>query len=97
MLPPIPTGVIPVTAQQDAVKPRPDVAPVTPVQASAQESAVSLERRHPQDAQLRLREEQRRRQRDGRPQAGAEEADTAEPVADTDELPRQGRWIDVEI
>ncbi|HAG20523.1 MAG TPA: aspartate-semialdehyde dehydrogenase, partial [Pseudomonas sp.] len=30
MLPPIPTGVIPVAAQQDVVKPRPEVAPVTP-------------------------------------------------------------------
>jgi len=103
MLPPIPSGVIPVTAQQDAVKPRPDVAPVTPVQASAQESAVSLDRRHPQDAQMRLREELRRRQRRDPSDDAQGDGPTGEVAAaealpgETDEPPPQGRWVDVEV
>ena len=60
MLPPIPQSLVPVTAQQDVVKPRPDIPPVTPMQESAQESAVGLDKRHPQEAEELLREEQRR-------------------------------------
>lgn len=96
MLPPIPSGVIQVTAQQDVVKPRPDIAPVTPVQASANESSVSLDRRHPQEAEEMLREEQRRQQRRGRGAHTAGQDEAPEPDGD-DELPRQGRWVDVEV
>ena len=98
MLLPIPTGVIPVTAQQDVVKPRPDIPPVTPVQASANESSVSLDRRHPQEAEELLREEQRRQQRRRSAPQSAEELEAAEPGQDDgDDLPRQGRWVDVEV
>lgn len=99
MLPPIPTGVFPVNAQQDVVKPRPDIQPVTPVEPAADESAVALDRRHPQEAEQLLREEQRRRQRRGHtPEEvahnGAPEADA---LPDPDELPRQGLWVDIEV
>lgn len=98
MLPPIPQGLIPVTAQQDAVKPRPDIAPVTPVQQSAQESAVGLDRRHPQEAEELLREEQKRRQRQGHTPAELAEAEVPEVDEQTlEQLPRQGLWIDIEV
>ncbi|EXF45197.1 aspartate-semialdehyde dehydrogenase [Pseudomonas sp. BAY1663] len=98
MLPPIPSGVIQVTAQQDVVKPRPDIAPVTPVQPSSGESAVSLDRRHPQEAEQMLRDEQRRRQRRGYTPEELATGETAEDdQAELDELPRQGLWVDVEV
>ncbi|MDH4655515.1 aspartate-semialdehyde dehydrogenase [Pseudomonas sp. JS3066] len=98
MLPPIPQGLVPVTAQQDVVKPRPDIAPVTPMQESAQESAVSLDKRHPQEAEELLREEQRRRQRRGySPQELAAGEVAEEDQAVLQELPRQGLWVDVEV
>lgn len=98
MLPPIPSGVIQVTAQQDVVRPRPDTPPVTPVQASANESAISPDRRHPQDNVQMQSDEQRRRQR--RAQTSGELAEDeieADDGAELDELPRQGRWVDVEV
>jgi hypothetical protein len=97
MLPPIPSGVFQVTAQQDVVKPRPEIAPVTPVQSSANESAVSLDRRHPQEAEEMLREEQRRRQRRNPGAHGPDEAGESDTPDDLDEPPRQGRWVDIEV
>ena len=63
MLPPIPHSLVPVTVQQDVVKPRPEIPPVTASAESSKESGVSLDKRHPQEAEMLLREEQRRRQR----------------------------------
>lgn len=98
MLPPIPQSLVPVTAQQDVVKPRPDIPPVTPMQESAQESAVSLDKRHPQEAEELLREEQRRRQRRGyTPEELAAGEVSEEDQAVLSELPRQGLWVDVEV
>ena len=99
MLPPIPHSLVPVTAQQDVVKPRPDIPPVTPANESANESAVGLDKRHPQEAEELLREEQRRRQRRGyTPEELAElEAGTAEEEKLLEEMPRQGLWVDVEV
>ncbi|MCW3150085.1 aspartate-semialdehyde dehydrogenase [Stutzerimonas stutzeri] len=100
MLPPIPSGVFPVSAQQDVVKPRPDIQPVTPVEPATGESAISLDRRHPQEAEQMARDEQRRRQRRGHtPEELAQAApDEAVAAADgSDELPRQGLWVDVEV
>jgi hypothetical protein len=99
MLPPIPHSLVPVTVQQDVVKPRPEIPPVTAAAASAKESGVSMDKRHPQDAALLLREEQRRRQR--RHGYTPEELASGE-VAEADaeelsELPRQGLWVDVEV
>ena len=98
MLPVIPPGTVQVTAQQDVVKPRPDIAPVTPVQPSANESSVGLDRRHPQEAEQMLRDEQRRRQRRGYTAQELAEGETAEEEQDAlEELPRQGLWVDVEV
>lgn len=64
MLPPlIPLSAAPVTAQQDPVKPTPDIPPVAPVQSSSSESTINMGERDPDQAQLLLREEQRRQQR----------------------------------
>ncbi|MFP6848844.1 MAG: aspartate-semialdehyde dehydrogenase [Pseudomonas sp.] len=99
MLPPIPHSLVPVTVQQDVIKPRPEVPPVTPTAESAKESGVGLDKRHPQDAEVLLREEQRRRQR----RQGYSPEELAEgEVAEADEavineLPRQGLWVDVEV
>ncbi len=98
MLPPIPQSLVPVSAQQDAVKPRPDIPPVTPMQESARESAVGLDRRHPQETEELLREEQRRRQRRGyTPEELATGEVAEEDQAELRELPRQGLWVDVEV
>jgi hypothetical protein len=99
MLPPIPHSLVPVTVQQDVVKPRPEVPPVTATAESSKESGVSLDKRHPQEAEALLREEQRRRQRrqGHTPEelADAEAAEAAELAGE--ELPRQGLWVDVEV
>lgn len=55
MLPPIPQGLVPVTVQQDPVKPRPDIQPVTPVAESEANSGVKLDERQP-DEQGRRRQ-----------------------------------------
>ncbi|KAB0550754.1 aspartate-semialdehyde dehydrogenase [Pseudomonas argentinensis] len=98
MLPPIPHSLIPVTAQQDVVKPRPDIAPVTATAETAQEDSVGLDKRHPDEVAERLREEQRRRQRRGYTAAelAEGEVDEADEPA-IDQLPRQGLWVDVEV
>ncbi|QKE63963.1 aspartate-semialdehyde dehydrogenase [Aquipseudomonas campi] len=98
MLPPIPHSLQPVTVQQDVPKPRPDIPPVTPASESQKESAVELDKRHPQEAEMLLREEQRRRQRRGyTAEAMAEGEVTKADEKLLDELPRQGLWVDVEV
>ena len=78
MLPVIPPGIAPVSVQQDVVKPRPDTAPVTPVEPTIKESAVELDRRHHQEAEQIQRDEQRRRQRRGYTAEELAEGETAE-------------------
>lgn len=99
MLPPIPHSMAPVTVQQDVVKPRPDIPPVTATAESAKESGVSLDKRHPQEAEALLREEQRRRQRrHGYSPEELAEGEVAEAdLEELSELPRQGLWVDVEV
>ena len=99
MLPPIPHSLLPVTAQQDVVKPRPDIPPVPPANESSNESQVELDKRHPQEAEELLREEQRRRQRRGYTPEELAELDAASPEQEKllEELPRQGLWVDVEV
>ncbi|MHA6494383.1 aspartate-semialdehyde dehydrogenase [Pseudomonas borbori] len=98
MLPPIPHSLVPVTVQQDVIKPRPDIPPVTPAAESAKESGVGLDKRHPQEAEELLREEQRRRQRRGyTPEELAEGEVAAADEALIEALPRQGLWVDVEV
>jgi hypothetical protein len=98
MLPPIPQSLVPVTAQQDVPKPRPDIPPVTPSNESSKESAVELDKRHPQEAEMLLREEQRRRQRRGYTPEELAEGEVREADEKLlEELPRQGLWVDVEV
>ncbi len=97
MLPPIPHSLAPVTAQQDQVKPRPDIPPVTPAQGASAEAAITLDRRHPQEVAERLREEQRRRQRQGHTPQEMAETPAEEEAPGLDDLPRQGLWVDVEV
>lgn len=98
MLPVIPPGIAPVSVQQDVVKPRPDIAPVTPVEPTIKESAVELDRRHHQEAEQIQRDEQRRRQRRGYTAEELAEGETAEEDQQAlEELPRQGLWVDVQV
>ncbi|MEK8079680.1 aspartate-semialdehyde dehydrogenase [Pseudomonas sp. XK-1] len=98
MLPPIPHSLAPVTVQQDVIKPRPEIPPVTPAAESAKESGVSLDKRHPQEAEMLLREEQRRRQRRGYTPAELAEGEVdAADEAVLGDMPRQGLWVDVEV
>lgn len=98
MLPPIPHSLQPVTAQQDVPKPRPDILPVTPASEAQKESAVELDKRHPQESEMLLREEQRRRQRRGySPEALAEGHVEKADEELLEELPRQGLWVDEEV
>ena len=113
MLPPmLPLSAVPITSQQDPVRPKPDIAPVVPVQASSSESTIDLQKHDGEESALLLREEQRRQQaRDKRrreadddPQAhlavpGDElNADNTVPVVPLmDESPRQGVWVDIEV
>ena len=97
MLPPIPHSLVPVTASQDVIKPKPEIPPVTPVEASAKESALSLDNRHPQETEELLREEQRRRQRRGYTPEQLAEAEPEEVEQALGDVPRQGLWVDVEV
>lgn len=98
MLPPIPQGLVPVTSQQDEVKAKPAIAPVTPVQESAKSSALGVEKDDVSAAQERAREEQRRRQQ--RQQQAEPELDVELPATehkDTGELSRKGLWVDLKV
>ena len=113
MLPPmLPVSVVPVTSQLDPVRPKPDIPPVVPVQASSNESTIDLKNGDGEQSTLLLREEQRRQQEqqkrrreaDDDPQAhlaipGDElNADNTVPVAPLiEDAPRQGLWVDVEV
>lgn len=79
MLPPMPPILVPISIQQPSAKPRPDINPVTPTQASAQESGVTLDRRHPQELQT-LEYEKLQREADAQQQSGhqADERESAD-------------------
>ena len=113
MLPPmLPWSAVPITSQQDPVRQRPDIAPVTPVQQTSSDSTIDLQQRDPEEAAMGRREQQRRqmardkrrREADDDPQAplavpGDElNADNTVPVvAVMDDQPRQGLWVDIEV
>ncbi|AHL32664.1 aspartate-semialdehyde dehydrogenase [Pseudomonas brassicacearum] len=113
MLPPIlPLSVVPINAQTDPVRQRPDIPPVVPVQQSSNESTIDLQKRDPEEAALLLREEQRRQQeRDKRRHEADEDpeehlavpgtelnADNTVPVVPLmEEESRQGLWVDIQI
>ena len=105
MLPPIlPLSVVPVTSQQDPVRPRPDIAPVVPVQPSSADSTINLSESDRERAALLLREEQQRQQdkRRGETQAhqpgdvSGEESEGGD-LPSVDGLQRQGVWVDIKV
>jgi hypothetical protein len=108
----LPLSAVPVTAQQDPVRQRPDIPPVVPVQESSNESTIDLQNRDPEETALLLREEQRRRQEREQRRREAEEdpeehlavpgtelnADNTVPVVPLVEgEARQGLWVDIQI
>lgn len=113
MLPPmLPLSAVPITSQHDPVRPRPDIAPVVPMQESSSDSTIDLKNRDPEEAVFRLREEQRRQQEREQRRREADEdpqvhlavpgdelnADNTVPVVPLIEnQPRQGMWVDIEI
>ncbi|MCB2255688.1 aspartate-semialdehyde dehydrogenase [Pseudomonas chlororaphis] len=113
MLPPmLPLSAVPVTSQQDPIRPRPDIPPVVPVQQSSNESTIDLQKRDAEQAALLLREEQQRQQHKRQREAEAEDdpelhlavpgdelnADNTVPVVPLiEDAPRQGLWVDVEV
>ncbi|MCU1716454.1 aspartate-semialdehyde dehydrogenase [Pseudomonas sp. 5P_3.1_Bac2] len=99
MLPPIPHSLVPVTVQQDVIKPRPEIPPVTAAAEGSKDSGVELAKRHPEEATELLREEQRRRQRrQAYTPAELAEGEVAQEDQDAvKDLPRQGLWVDVQV
>ena len=105
MLPPIlPLSVVPVTSQQDPVRPRPDIAPVVPVQPSSADSTINLSESDRERAALLLREEQQRQHDKHRGEAQlprhSDELGEDNEVADlppVDGLQRQGVWVDIKV
>ncbi|HCS44505.1 MAG TPA: aspartate-semialdehyde dehydrogenase [Pseudomonas sp.] len=113
MLPPmLPLSAVPITSQHDPIRPRPDIAPVVPVQDSSSESTIDLQQRDPQEAAFQLREEQRRKQEREQRRREADEdpdahlaipgtelnADNTVPVVPLiEDEPRQGLWVDIKI
>ncbi|MEN5255604.1 aspartate-semialdehyde dehydrogenase [Pseudomonas protegens] len=113
MLPPmLPLSAVPITAQHDPIRQRPDIPPVVPVQESSNESTIDLQKRDPEESALLLREEQRRQQQKQRREREAEDdpeehlavpgdelnADNTVPVVPLiEDAPRQGLWVDVEV
>ena len=105
MLPSIlPLGVVPVSSGQDPLRPRPDIPPVVPAQASSSETAIDLKHSDADQAALLLREEQQRqhdrrrgerREQEGRPEPDIAADAPAGPFADG--LQRQGVWVDIKI
>jgi len=112
LLPTLPLSAVPITAQQDPVRQRPDIPPVVPVQQTSSESTIDLQKRDPEEAALLLREEQRRQQERDRHRREADEdpeehlaipgtelnADNTVPVKPLiDDEARQGLWVDIQI
>ncbi|MBD8592998.1 aspartate-semialdehyde dehydrogenase [Pseudomonas sp. CFBP 8758] len=108
MIPPlIPISVVPVTSQLDPVKSTPSIAPVAPAQPGSNETAIDLRHHDADQTALLLREEQRRRQREGRQPDPDEHtpvpgdslnADKTVPVAPlVEDPPRQGLWVDIQV
>ncbi|MGN8277843.1 aspartate-semialdehyde dehydrogenase [Pseudomonas sp. SMV71] len=112
LIPTLPLSAVPITAQQDPVRQRPDIPPVVPVQESSGESTIDLQKRDPEEGALLLREEQQRRQdRDKRRREADQDpeehlavpgtelnADNTVPVVPLmEEESRQGLWVDIQI
>ncbi|HZJ91623.1 MAG TPA: aspartate-semialdehyde dehydrogenase [Thiopseudomonas sp.] len=110
MLPPIPHGLVPVTAQHDPVKPKSLITPIAPAKENTKGSALGLEDDEGSTAQERALEEQRRqhqRQRE-KNQADADAETDAELEMPADEseqdehseksgLSRKGVWVNINV
>ena len=108
----LPLSAVPITAQQDPVRQRPDIPPVVPVQQTSNESTIDLQKRDPQESALLLREEQQRQQERDRRRREADEdpeehlavpgtelnADNTVPVVPLiEDEARRGLWVDIKI
>jgi len=103
MLPSIlPLGAVTVTC--GPVRPRPEIPPVVPTQASSSECAIDLKHSDDDQATLLLREEQQR-QHDKRRRESLEQNPVAEAGTDggapdaplIDGMQRQGLWVDIKV
>ncbi|MDY0206369.1 MAG: aspartate-semialdehyde dehydrogenase [Pseudomonas sp.] len=110
MLPPIPHGLVPVTAQHDPVKPKALIAPITPAKESTKGSTLGLEDDEGSTAQERALEEQRRqhqRQREKNQAEAEAEMDTElevsadesqqDPQSEKTGLSRKGVWVNIKV
>lgn len=97
MLPPIPQSLVPVTVQQDLIKPRPDITPVKPMQPSEQESSVNLQYDSNQAAVEAARDEQRKRQKRKQSIHEPEAQESDEAVENELAQTRKGLWVDVQV
>ncbi len=101
MLPPIPQGLVPVTVQQDPVRQKPDIPPVTPPQEGSQTGDLSLKKRDENEVRERMQEEQKRRQRERREaqqeEGNLDEKELKESPEKRDGIPRRGLWVDVKV
>lgn len=89
MLPPIPQGLVPVTVQQDPVKPRSDIQPVTPPSESEAQSQVRLDDRQ-RDAQDHHQSEDKKEQAE-------EEQDEETVMPGKKAMSRKGVLVDIKV
>lgn len=103
MLPPIPYGLAPVTAQQDPAKPIPPITPVAAAQKHAKGGSLGMEDEGASTAQERAREEQRRQHQAQREAQSLESKEAEELPNEEDEprekgeLSRKGLWVDIKV
>lgn len=103
MLPPIPQGLVPVTAQNDPVKPTPVITAVSPTKENAEGGRLGFENDESSTVQERAREEQRRqhqRQREAlliQGEAETEAESATDEQLEKNELSRKGLWVDIKV
>ena len=82
------------------MRPRPDIPPVVPTQASSSESAIDLKHSDADQATLLLREEQKRqhdKRRGEAPEQAGEQDPEGEDCPVIDGTQRQGLWVDIKV
>lgn len=103
MLPPIPQGLVPVTAQNDPVKPTPVITAVSPTKENTKGGRLGFENDESSTAQERARDEQRRqhqRQREAlliQGEAETEAESATDEQLEKNELSRKGLWVDIKV
>ncbi len=104
MLPPIPHGLVPVTAQHDPVKPKALITPIAPAKESTKGGTLGLEGDEGSTAQERALEEQRRQHQRERSQSETD-AELEVPIEENEqgeqsekgELSRKGVWVNIKV